>query len=951
MFNDRRQREIRRPQHNRPVTQRQSSQLSVVVACLFAGVIVPGVSDAQEPIEFKGHQEVVYDAKFLPHGRSLVTASFDQTLKLWDVATQSTLRTMEGHTGIVLTVDVSPDGKMIASGSSDRTIRLWDVPNSDPISTIKVHDTAVTAMASSKDGSLTATGDDNGLIRVWANAIKGVSSSGGPPPAQRKPTQEIAIGRAISRIAWRNDNKQLAAGSDDGSVIVVNFAADGSSETARLIAHDGEVTGLGFTPNNQSIFSCGEDGYVRRWPTTIPQPITFAGLSKAAVAVAIHPNGSLIAVVGQDGAARILKRADGAVVHTLEGHSGSVTDVAFNRAGSQIATLGSDQVVRVFDVSTGKSVLATAPAKSPLTVVVFSADGKDVIVGTERGDVLAHAFIEPSRFRSLSKRPKPVRAIATTSDGSQLMFAGDDQRIWIRDSATEKTERGVDFDAAVTAISIAANNTVIAVGLASGAIVTVDTRSLEQTGLFAGHTSSVRRIAFNTSGTQLVSSSTDGITRLWDLKAQAAVQSFGDESNPIVDIALQNDNKSIVTAHADGKVLVETIAAQLVHRADDGRVNDLSIASNGSQYATAGADGSVKLWNASNSSPTRSFSGFEGPALCVSLSPDNRQIASGGADKTVRTWNVSNASGYFRLNIPVESRRVSYSPDSSKLVAALADNTLQCFDPTPLNPQPAEPPARDASQLLRGHTGPLGDVAWSSDSQTLQSCSADMTLREWSIASPTEKTRLSGHSQDVYSVVFSPDGEALASASADKTVRIWSLETGKAIKTLATFQGAVYGLDFSSDGKQIAIASADNTVRILNVDDGLEVRQFNGPTHAVYTVAFSPDDSQLAAAGMGLGSERNIYLWSTDSSDPKATLTGHEDDIYRTQFSSTGSRLLSIGYSGSLRIWDVASGRPILESNLGVVSYSVNYSPDGSKVVATSNDRTARLIAIPDSAK
>ena len=335
----------------------------------------------------------------------------------------------------------------------------------------------------------------------------------------------------------------------------------------------------------------------------------------------------------------------------------------------------------------------------------------------------------------------------------------------------------------------------------------------------------------------------------------------------------------------------------------------------------------------------------------MSLSADNRQIAAGGSDKTVRTWNVGNSSGHFRLNVPVEAHRVSYSPDSSRLVAALSDNTLQCFDPTPLNPQPAEPPARDASQLLRGHTGLIGDMAWAPDSQTLQSSSADMTLRQWSIASPKEKNRLSGHSQDVYSVVFSPDGETLVTGSADKTIRIWNLETGKVIKTLATFPAAVYGLDFSTDGKQIAIAGADNTVRILNVDDGREIRQFTGPTHAVYTVAFSPDDSQIAAAGMGLGSERTIYLWSTSSSEPTAVLPGHSDDIYRTQFNPAGSRLASIGYSGSLRIWDVASGQPLLESDLGVVSYSVNYAPDGSKVVVTSNDRTARLISIPDSAK
>lgn len=946
MFDDKHSQKLGPRPLDRLVKWRPGQRSAAVIAGLIASLFATVVADAQAPIEFKGHEEVVYDAKFLPDGKSLVTASFDQTLKLWDVATQSTLRTMEGHTGIVLTVDVSADGKMIASGSSDRTVRLWDVPNSDPISTTKVHDAAITSMATSKDGSLTATGDDNGLIRVWANA-----SADDAPPTQPRAAREIAIGRAVTRLAWKADNKQLAAACVDGSVVVASLAADGSSEAVRLVAHEGEVTGIGFTPNNRYIFSCGADGYVRRWPTTIPESLTFEGLSKTATAVAVHPNGSLIAVVGQDGTAKLLKRADGAVVHNLEGHSEAVTAVAFNRAGNQVATLSSDQIVRVFDASTGKSVLVSVPAKSPMTAIIFSADGKDVIVGTERGDILAHSLAEPPRFRSLSKRPKPVRAVATTSDGSRLLFAGDDQRIWIRDSASEKTVRGVDFDAAVTAIAISSNNAAFAVGLASGAVVTVDAKSLEQTIQLAGHKSPVRRVAFNTSGTQLISSSADGVARLWDLKAQAIAQSFRDENNPIVDVAFQNDNKSIVAVRADGKVLVETIAAQLVHRADDGRVNDLSIAANGSQYATAGADGAVKLWNASNSSPTRSFTGFEGPALCVSLSPDNRQVAAGGSDKTVRTWNVSNASGHFRLNVPVEARRVAYSPDSSRLVAALVDKTLQCFDPTPLNPQPAEPPARDASQLLRGHTGPIGDIAWAPDSLTLKTGSADMTLRKWSIASPTEKKRLSGHSLDVYSVVFSPDGETLASASADKTVRIWSLETGRAIKTLATYPAAVYGLDFSSDGKQIAIAGADNTVRILNVADGREVRQFNGPTHAVYTVAFSPDDKQIAAAGMGLGTERNIYLWSTDSSDPTSVLTGHEDDVYRTQFNSTGSRLLSIGYSGTLRIWDLASGKPLLASDQGVVSYSVNYSPDGSKVVVTSNDRTARLIAVPDSAK
>jgi WD40 repeat protein len=922
------------------------THLAVCLLILFG----PPLASGQELVEFKGHEEVVYDAKFLPDGKSLVTASFDQTLKLWNVGSQTVLRTMEGHTGIVLTVAVSPDGRQIASGSSDRSIRLWDVPNSDPVSTTRVHENPVTAMATSKNGALTATGDSKGTVRIWTtgNDAASAESAGLTPP---KPTQEVSIGRPISRLAWRNDNQKLAVACTDGSVVIVSLSPNSDPVDGQLGAHDGEVTGVVFSPNNQVMLTCGADGYVRRWPTTIPSTLEFDGLPKAATSLAIHPSGSLIVIVGEDGSAKILKRADGSVVHTLEGHSGTVNGVAFNRAGSQLATICADNIVRVFDVSSGKVLHETTPAKSPLTSVMFSADGKDIIVGSERGDVLAYALAEPFRFRSLSKRPEAVRAMATTSNGSLIAYAGDGRQLWIRDSTNEKTTKAADFDAAVTAVAISANNSTIAVGLATGGVATFNATDFKPVGQLVGHVSPVQRLVFNTTGTHLVSAAADGIVRLWDLKAEAIAQSFSGSDSPIKDVAFQSDNKSIVTVHVDGKVRVETFTAQLVHRADDRRVNDLSLASNGSQYATAGADGIVKLWNASNSSPTRSFSGFEGPALCVCLSPDNRQIAAGGSDKTIHTWNVSNSAGHFRFDVPTAPHRVEYSPDSTRLITALTDGTLQCFDPTPLNPQPAEPPGRDASQILIGHAGNVADISWTPDSQTLRTSGADMTLREWSIASPKEKATLNGHSLQIYSVVYSPDGETLASASADKTVRLWDLATGKAIRTLATFAAPVYGLTFSSDGKQIAIAGADNSVRLLDASNGREIRQFTGPQHPIYSVGFSPDDQKIAAAGMGLGSARNVYLWSVDSSEPAAVLSGHDDDIYRTQFNSAGTRLLTVGYSGSLKIWDLVSSQPIFAKNLGVVSYSGSLSPDGSRVVVTSNDRTARLLEIPETAR
>jgi parallel beta-helix repeat protein len=95
------------------------------------------------------------------------SGSFDDTIKLWDVATGREVRTLTGHTDWVMSVAFSPDGRLLASGSWDNTIKLWDVATGSLVRTLTGHTDDVNSVAFSPDGRLLASGSDDKTIKLW----------------------------------------------------------------------------------------------------------------------------------------------------------------------------------------------------------------------------------------------------------------------------------------------------------------------------------------------------------------------------------------------------------------------------------------------------------------------------------------------------------------------------------------------------------------------------------------------------------------------------------------------------------------------------------------------------------------------------------------------------------------------------------------------------------------
>ena len=154
------------------------------LACL--GLVTASPLSAQEPKlrdNLKGHAYQVTAVAFSPDGKTLASASCDQTIKLWDMATGKSTATLDGHTNAVLAVAFSRDGKTLASADWNGTIKLWEMATGKNTATINGHKERVETVAFGPDGKTLASGSWDTMIKLWDVATgKNIATLGAIAP-------------------------------------------------------------------------------------------------------------------------------------------------------------------------------------------------------------------------------------------------------------------------------------------------------------------------------------------------------------------------------------------------------------------------------------------------------------------------------------------------------------------------------------------------------------------------------------------------------------------------------------------------------------------------------------------------------------------------------------------------------------------------------------------------
>ncbi|MCA9932740.1 MAG: serine/threonine protein kinase, partial [Anaerolineales bacterium] len=305
-----------------------------------------------------GHTDIVWDVAWSPDGTQLASASWDQTIRVWDVASAETLFTLRGDDQYT-NVAWSSNG-MLAATTWYPAVELWDVARRQRTAVIELPDETIRDLAWSLDGAQLAATGEPGIIHIWDAA------------SQAEVMQLAGHEESANCVSWSPDGALLAScgGEEDSTVRLWNTST--GEELYALEGHEYGVYGAAWIPDSDFLVTVGGNGAALMWNVVEGwEEHLLAESTSTLFDVAWLDEVQRLVLSAEDGSLLVLSR-DGADETILREHTNSLWDLSWSPNGVFLAAAGADSTVRVWRAASGEAIGAWPAHEYGVTAVAWS---------------------------------------------------------------------------------------------------------------------------------------------------------------------------------------------------------------------------------------------------------------------------------------------------------------------------------------------------------------------------------------------------------------------------------------------------------------------------------------------------------------------------------------------------------------------------------------------------
>lgn len=351
------------------------------------------------------HTAPIRGIDYSPDGKTVVTAGFDHTLRVWDSQTGQCLKVLSGHHSHVDSVAVSPNGRMILSGSDDASVKLWDLPSGQCIATLQGHTIAFRALAFHPHGTLLISTSDDYHIRLWDHSGRNIKDF------QGHSTHSWSV-------VFHPHEPLFASCCLDGQIKLWDAVSGRCIKTIQ--AHHNLLLAIAFDPTGTYLISGSFDQTIKLWNWHTQDCVrTFAAPDEGdpnrnhqIYAIAPHPHRPILASGSSDATILLWDRETGKAYCRLEGHTGTIWDLAFHPQGHLLASGSEDYRVHLWDVETGNRWMTLTDHTGPIMGLAFNPDGRLLATGSSDRTIRLWDVATGTCIRVLTGHTHAVRAVA-----------------------------------------------------------------------------------------------------------------------------------------------------------------------------------------------------------------------------------------------------------------------------------------------------------------------------------------------------------------------------------------------------------------------------------------------------------------------------------------------------------------------------------------------------------